>query len=794
MRTLYSHDAEQAVLGGLLIDPERINDVLEVLTPDAMGVDIHKTILAAITNLHAQRLPVDVVTLSEFDNRLDLDYLIELAQSTPSSSNILTYAKAVNERFAERQLYDCACKIQGLVMDAELDTEERIAQAQALFTALSTEKEAVTRIEIRDSMREVLASVTRRFDGEEDDKQILSGYAAIDKRIKGFRGGNLIIVGARPGMGKAQPLTSKILLESGDWKDMGSLQVGDRLASADGARSQIEGVYPQGVRPIYQVILSDGRRVECDLEHLWAVTSCKFKGVLTLTTAELIEKISTERYTNRIRLVPHNGEFGKEEDLGIDPWLLGFLIGDGCLRKGSVRFSTSEQYILGRVRSSLSDGHIVKHVAKYDYSITKDNICNEVLRWMGENGLVGTCAADKRIPGQVFTAAKHVRQGVLAGLLESDGWVQNNSVQYSTASVGLAEDISSLARSLGGCASRRLKTDCKYSYRGEARTGQPAHILTIQLDGLSNLLRSPRLIKNISTRAKTCAPIIRGIEYVRDDEARCIKVSHPSSLYITDGYTVTHNTTYGMGLVKHAAQKYGKTLVFSLEMPHAELTQRLVSSCGQAELDLIRNPKSAGQEFWSKFTAGTVVVSSLPIVIDDKGGLSIIELTARARREHRKSPVRMIMVDYIQLMTSGRKSLGDNRNLEVGLISQGLKNLAKELDCPVIALSQLNRGLESRSDKRPMPADLRDSGSLEQDADIIQFLYRDEMYHDIGDNDQNKGVMEINTAKFRDGQTGVDRLEFKGATNTLLDKDFSKYAQQVASQPKKAKFSYGAGA
>jgi replicative DNA helicase len=230
-------------------------------------------------------------------------------------------------------------------------------------------------------------------------------------------------------------------------------------------------------------------------------------------------------------------------------------------------------------------------------------------------------------------------------------------------------------------------------------------------------------------------------------------------------------------IAKHAARHHGKVMIFSLEMTHEAITQRLISCLGRAHMSLLREPKSANkvEGFWASVTAGATLASALNLVIDDQGGLSLPELCARARREHRKGAISMIMIDYIQKMNDGIKSNASNKNLEVGNISNGLKNLAKELDCPVVALSQLNRSLERRTDKRPNNSDLRDSGSLEQDADVIQFLYRDEVY-DPGST--SPGVMEVITSKFRDGEIGTDRLLFEGQFNSVSDMDAAKFMEQ----------------
>lgn len=264
----------------------------------------------------------------------------------------------------------------------------------------------------------------------------------------------------------------------------------------------------------------------------------------------------------------------------------------------------------------------------------------------------------------------------------------------------------------------------------------------------------------------------------------------PADLIIVAGRPAMGKTTYAMNVVLHCARHYGKAQVFSMEMPHDQLTERLICAAGGAEMDHMRNPQQAPDSFWPSVSVGTQLLRDLPIVIDDQGALSIDELASRARLEHRKSPIKLIMVDYLQLMTIGRRK-AENRNGEITVISQGLKALAKELQCPVIALSQLNRNLENRPNKRPVNSDLRESGAIEQDADIIQFLYRDEVYNE---DSPDRGTAEIITPKFRGGQIGTDRLIFEGKFNRFRDIDMAKYqAQQEAhAATQKRPYAYGA--
>jgi replicative DNA helicase len=164
-------------------------------------------------------------------------------------------------------------------------------------------------------------------------------------------------------------------------------------------------------------------------------------------------------------------------------------------------------------------------------------------------------------------------------------------------------------------------------------------------------------------------------------------------------------------------------------------------------------------EDWPKLTRAVGMIENLPVHIDDTPGLTVLEMRAKARRLKAEHDLGLVVVDYLQLM-QGRSS-SENRNQEISDISRSLKAMAKELDVPVLALSQLNRSLESRTDKRPMMSDLRESGALEQDADVIMFIYRDAVYNKSPDN-PNKGLAEVIIGKQRNGPTGVVNLTFIG--------------------------------
>ncbi|MBD1390062.1 replicative DNA helicase [Neiella sp. HB171785] len=233
----------------------------------------------------------------------------------------------------------------------------------------------------------------------------------------------------------------------------------------------------------------------------------------------------------------------------------------------------------------------------------------------------------------------------------------------------------------------------------------------------------------------------------------------PSDLIIVAARPSMGKTTFAMNLCEHAALTADKPVViFSLEMPSDQIMMRMLASLSRVDQTRIRTGQ-LDDEDWARIS-GTMgmMVERGKLYIDDSSGLTPTEVRSRSRRIAREhGGVSMIMVDYLQLMQV--PGLSENRTLEIAEISRSLKALAKELECPVVALSQLNRSLEQRADKRPVNSDLRESGSIEQDADLIMFIYRDEVYHD---DSPDKGTAEIIIGKQRNGPIGRVRLTFQG--------------------------------
>src|SRR6187549_282109 len=300
------------------------------------------------------------------------------------------------------------------------------------------------------------------------------------------------------------------------------------------------------------------------------------------------------------------------------------------------------------------------------------------------------------------------------------------------------------ARDLVERAERRIFAIAEGSSRGKgyvsAKQALPA--LIDQIDDLYNNPNKPRGLPTgfIDFDSKTGG--LRG-----------------GDLLIIAGRPSMGKSTLAINMAEHAALKQGiraSVAIFSLEMPAEQSLTRMLSSVGSVHLGNVRSGKLS-EDDWPRITGATKQLQDAKIFIDDTPALTPTELRARSRRIKREHGLDLVVVDYLQLMTvPGTK---ENRATEISEISRGLKALAKEIHCPVIALSQLNRGVEQRENKRPVMSDLRESGAIEQDADMILLIYREEVYNR---DTPKKGVADIDLAKHRNGETGDIRLTFRG--------------------------------
>jgi replicative DNA helicase len=456
-----------------------------------------------------------------------------------------------------------------------------------------------------------------------------------------------------------------------------------------------------------------------------------------------------------------------DADLPVDPYVLGCWLGDGS--------SSSAVMWLGEEDAP----HFVQEFVAAGYRLVPrpsgGPLCYSAApvpgtgRWQSYRGPLRTLARELQQVGLLGGATKHMpdiylrssakqRLALLQGLMDTDGTVDKRS---GTATLSLAnrrlleqarELVCTLGHKPGSVHEKRIRLP-------DGRFAIAWHFAWTPLDPIFRLARKAELqaAKRQRRNGKYTRRHIVEIRPVDSVPVRCITVDSPSQLYLAgESMIPTHNTSLALGMASHAAlHAHRPVLVFSLEMSHLELTQRLL--CAEARVDAGRLRTGRLQEAdWPKISHAVGRLGEANIFIDDNPHLTVMEIRAKARRlKSRQGDLGLIVVDYLQLM--GGRADAESRQVEVSEISRGLKILARELECPVVALSQLSRNLENRADKRPMLADLRESGSLEQDADVVLFIYRDELYNAES---ADRGTAEIIIAKHRNGPTRSVQLAF----------------------------------
>jgi replicative DNA helicase len=585
----------------------------------------------------------------------------------------------------------------------------------------------------------------------------------------------MIIVAARPAVGKALALDTPLATPTG-WTTMGEVSVGDQLYGADGRPTTVVAATDVMVgRPCYEVVFSDGSTIVADAQHQWLTETRaarksewsarnhynRYQSQGTLASVVTTEEIASSVRINSDQRANHavlNAQAlqGPEQRQLIAPYVLGAWLGDGHSNSARITCETPEipMYIEGSGYACEPRGSTL-----YDLQCHAGHgSFTALLRKLGVFG-------NKHIPASYLRAAEGDRRLLLAGLLDTDGTVvrPSGSVQISLTNKRLADDVYELIVSLGYRCSRSSKR-----VRGRHESTSTAHTMTFSTtDDVFRLHRKAVLHKELrpASTARVGRRYITEVRAIESVPVRCVEVDNEDHLYLAGRSMIpTHNSTLGLDICRAAAIHHNMASVFfSLEMTRNEITMRLLSAEAKIPLNHMRNGHMNDDD-WAKLARKMGEVSSAPFFIDDSPNMTMMEIRAKARRLKQRHGLRLIVIDYLQLMTSGKKV--ESRQLEVSEFSRQIKLLAKELDVPIIALSQLNRGPEQRSDKRPMLSDLRESGSLEQDADMVVLLHREDVYEKES---TRPGEADLIVAKHRNGPTRDVVVAFQGHYSRFVD-------------------------
>lgn len=747
--------AEQAVLGGMLLSKDAIADVLERLRPGDFYRPAHQNVYDAILDLYGRGEPADAVTVAaELDRRNLLrriggaPYLHTLISTVPTAANAGYYATIVAEKALLRRLVEAGTRVvqYGYAGAEGADVAEVVDRAQAEIYEVAERRTTEDFVPLEDLLQPTMDEIDAIASNGGVARGVPTGFTELDEVTNGLHAGQMIIVAARPGVGKALALDTPLPTPTG-WTTMGDVAVGDELLGDDGRPTRVVAATDVMLgRPCYEVEFSDGTVIVADAAHQWltetrvsrksaqatAVGYNRYKNQRTFaavrTTAEIAETLRCPAQDRRLNHSVVNAralELPDREFL-VPPYTLGAWLGDGT--SAAAQITAADPEIIMRIEAEDSGAGVGTLQAR--------------LRTIGVLG-------NKHIPTEYLRGSEAQRRALLAGLLDTDGTVTvGGAVQFSVTNQRLARDVNELIVSLG----YRCQTSTK-RVQGRSETSSIAYTLTFStadkvfaLERKAIAHKERRAVTGTSRGGSRFIVDVRPIEPVA---VRCVEVDNDSHMYLASRAMVpTHNSTLGLDFLRSCSIKHRMaSVIFSLEMSKSEIVMRLLSAEAKIKLSDMRSGRMSDED-WTRLARRMSEISEAPLYIDDSPNLTMMEIRAKARRLRQKADLRLVVVDYLQLMSSGKKV--ESRQLEVSEFSRQLKLLAKELEVPVVAISQLNRGPEQRTDKKPMLSDLRESGSLEQDADMVILLNRPDAFER---DDPRGGEADFILAKHRNGPT-----------------------------------------
>ncbi|HEX4222800.1 MAG TPA: replicative DNA helicase [Pseudonocardiaceae bacterium] len=680
--------AEQSVLGGMMLSKDAIADVIEVLGPGDFYRPAHQAVYDCVLDLYGRGEPADPVTVSaELERRGELGrvggapYLHTLIATVPTAANAGYYAEIVAEKAILRRLVEAGTRIVQLGYNgAEGDEIDQVVdRAQAAIYEVTERRTSEDYTSLEELLQPTMDEIDAIASRGGSSLGVPTGFVDLDEVTNGLHPGQMIIVAARPGVGKALALDTALPTPSG-WTTMGEVVVGDELLGADGRPTRVVAATEVMLdRPCYEVEFSDGTVLVADAQHQWLTENAGIRTTEEIAAARAV--IHLVANTEPLRL--------PSVELPIPAYTLGVCLGDAADLDPEI-----------------------------DWLVEEDG-CEAL-----------PVLENRRIPQAYLRASEPQRRALLAGLLDTGGTLTADGVTFRAVDRDLAEDVRELVVSLG--------------YQCET-TAESA--ITFDTDDSVFRVERKRLLHKECQHAANLARTIVAVRPVASVPVRCVEVDNDAHLYLAGRAMVpTHNSTLGLDFVRSCSVKHSMTsVIFSLEMSKTEIVMRMLSAEAKIRLSDMRGGRMTDDD-WTRLARRMSEISEAPLFVDDSPNMTMMEIRAKARRIKQRHDLKLIVVDYLQLMTSGKRV--ESRQQEVSEFSRQLKLLAKELEVPVIAISQLNRGPEQRTDKRPMLSDLRESGSLEQDADMVILIHRPDAWER---DDPRAGEADLILGKHRAG-------------------------------------------
>lgn len=670
--------AETGTLASIFADPESLDEISEILDPTDFYETANEIIYALMLRLREEGKdihPIGVISElkrnNDFANVGGIMYITELTNPVSLAgyaTDALGYATIVKEQSRLRSIQKLGEQITNLATPGNgYDADQAIALAEKGVFDLNNQKGKKDEIaNISSLFKDAIEQIEDAANNPEGTTTgVPSGFIDLDKKTSGFFPGQVVIVAARPAMGKALALDTEVPTPNG-WTTMGEIKVGDKVFDRYGFPTDVVAVTETMVdRKVYELTFGE-TTVVADAEHLWPFI---IDGEYTLISSEKLFEL-----------------WGTYQNIFVP-------------RVAPVRYSNA----------SLLD-------APPSQALTLAET------FVSSKDAIGSTA----ILESVLLAPRKVRQTFVGRILENSF----SSVNFDIYEVAFPQHIPAL---------KELFSSLGIVYK----VAQP------EKDNFYfNIGRLPENTVPNSYVYKT----LTSIKEIDSVPVRCIQVDNAESVYlVTREFIPTHNSTIAVDFARHASVLAGKTvLMFSLEMSRQELMQRIISAQSRVDMAKLKTGSLDAAE-WRLVKETKEEIENANFLIDDNPQLNIGRLRSVIMKQSmRPEGLDLVVIDYLQLMDASSARKTATRENEVSELSRGIKILAKEFHVPIIALSQLNRGSEGRADKTPAVSDLRESGSLEQDADMVLLLHRPEVY----DENDRPGEADLIIGKQRNGPTG----------------------------------------
>jgi replicative DNA helicase len=811
-------DAEQSVLGAMLESKEAIANVIEVVESDDFYKPSHALIYGAILDLYGAGQPADAITVAEeLARRGQLDtiggrpYILGLLEAYPTASSAGRYARIVEDHSLLRRLIDAGNQVQEIGFSMPETVEGAVDRSEEIIYQVGDRRLRDDVQPINKLLVENMEAIEALYDRGEHVTGLASGFPDLDEMTAGFHPSNLIIVAARPSMGKCLS-GAALVVDPDSGRRLSLEEFVERRTALVAALDAGGSIRPapvadwirSGAQECCRLVTGTGRTLAATPSH-------------PLLTISGWVPLADLRPGARIAVARSLAVFGCDASWSLERVrLLGHLLAGGDLAGGEPRLAGADPEIRSDFESCLLaefPGCFVGASDARTLGMERGPEASSPAAWLEGLGLSDLPAAERGLPACVWTWDR-TRLAELLRSLFSWGTAESGAVRCTFASPALADDVHhALVRFgiVGGLRHRTAGSWCvevteaaslaRFA-RAIGRVGRGEEDVPPDEPGLSGEQLPPEIWDLVRKAAETAgllpaelarmageagdmptsgsiarARLARYAEILESDDLRWLAnedllwdevVSiEPIGERMTYDLTVpegsnfvaqdvcVHNSALMSDFALNAAVQQNRSVViFSLEMSRHEMVQRFLSSQGKVDSQRLRRGSLQEQD-WTRLSSALGRLAEAPIFIDDSASVTLMEMRAKCRRLKAKHGLGLILIDYLQLMQSPRRS--ENRQQEVSEISRSLKILAKELGVPVICASQLNRGVEYRADKRPLLGDLRESGAIEQDADLVMFLYRDEVYNP---DTEEKGEAELHVAKHRNGPTGKVRLAF----------------------------------